>query len=105
MRRAIDINPIINSPFDEPTRHFRFSNEGITAGKTFVLAGGLEGFTRGEAKDLIVQAGGRVTSLVSKQTDYVVVSKDPGSKHDDAKRLGVPTIDEAASRKLMAVPR
>ncbi|MDE2180535.1 MAG: NAD-dependent DNA ligase LigA [candidate division NC10 bacterium] len=71
------------------------------AGKTFVLTGGLETLTRDEAKDLIVRAGGRVTSSVSSKTDYVVVGSDPGSKYDDAKRLGVPTIDEAGFKKLI----
>lgn len=81
--------------------------EGVTAGprplagKIFVLTGALEGLTRDEAKDLIVRQGGRVTSSVSKKTDYVVAGKDPGSKYDDAKRLGVPTLDEAAFKKLL----
>ena len=81
--------------------------EGVTAGprplaaKTFVLTGGLESLTRDEAKELIVRAGGRLTSSVSKKTDYVVVGKDPGSKHDDAKRLGVPTLDEAEFKELV----
>jgi len=81
--------------------------EGVTAGprplagKIFVLTGTLEGFTRDEAKDLIVRQGGRVTSSVSKKTDYVVAGKDPGSKYDDAKRLGVPTLAEAAFKKLL----
>jgi DNA ligase (NAD+) len=81
--------------------------EGVTAGprplagKIFVLTGGLEEFTRDEAKDMIVRQGGRVTSSVSKKTDYVVVGQDPGSKDDDAKRLGVPTLDEAAFKKLI----
>jgi DNA ligase (NAD+) len=71
------------------------------AGKTFVLTGGMETLTRDEAKELIVRAGGRVTSTVSKKTDYVVVGTDPGSKFDDATRLGVPTLDEAGFKKLI----
>jgi DNA ligase (NAD+) len=83
------------------------TEEGVTtgprplAGKIFVLTGGLEGITRDEAKELIVRQGGRVTSSVSKKTDYVVAGKDPGSKFDDAKRLGVPTLDEPAFKKLL----
>jgi len=42
---------------------------------------------------------------VSKKTDFVVVGKDPGSKFDNAKRLGVSILDEAGFKKLMAVPR
>ncbi|MGB4781755.1 helix-hairpin-helix domain-containing protein, partial [Candidatus Methylomirabilis sp.] len=71
------------------------------AGKTFVLTGTLKGLTRDEAKELIVRAGGRVTSSVSKKTDYVVVGTDSGSKFDDATRLAVPTLDEAAFKTLI----
>jgi DNA ligase (NAD+) len=71
------------------------------AGKTFVLTGGLETFTREEARDAIVRLGGRVASSVSRKTDYVVVGKDPGSKLDDARRLGIPTLDEAAFKRLV----
>jgi DNA ligase (NAD+) len=71
------------------------------AGKTFVLTGGLATMSRDEAKDAIIRLGGRVTGSVSKKTDYVVAGKDPGSKLDDAKRLGVTTLDEAAFRKLL----
>jgi DNA ligase (NAD+) len=70
-------------------------------GKIFVLTGGLEAMTRDEAKTAIQRLGGRVASSVSKKTDYVVVGTDPGSKVDDAKRLGVTTLDEAAFRALI----
>lgn len=73
----------------------------VLAGKTFVLTGALEGFSRDEAKVAITRLGGRVTSSVSKKTDYVIVGKDPGSKYDDAQRLGVPTLDEAAFKDLI----
>lgn len=72
------------------------------AGKTFVLTGGLGDFTRDEARTAITRLGGRVTSSVSKKTDYVVVGRDPGSKYDDARRLGVAVLDEAAFKKLIA---
>jgi DNA ligase (NAD+) len=65
-------------------------------GKTLVLTGGLRRLTRDQARDLIVRLGGRVTGSVSKKTDYVVIGEDPGSKADDAKRLGVATLDEEA---------
>jgi DNA ligase (NAD+) len=71
-------------------------------GKTFVLTGGLESLTRDQAKEAIQRLGGRVTSSVSKKTDYVVVGADPGSKADDAHRLGVTILDETAFRKLLA---
>lgn len=70
-------------------------------GKTFVLTGALTQMTRDEAKAAIQRQGGRVTSSISKQTDYVVVGKDPGSKAEEAKRLGTPILDEAGFQALL----
>jgi DNA ligase (NAD+) len=70
-------------------------------GKTFVLTGGLASLTRDEARAAIHRAGGRLASSVSKKTDYVVVGKDPGSKYEDAKRLGVTTLDEGEFTALL----
>jgi DNA ligase (NAD+) len=64
-------------------------------GKTVVVTGTLEGFSREEAEDAIKASGGRPTSSVSKNTDFVVVGEGPGSKADKAPKLGVETIDEA----------
>jgi len=65
-------------------------------GKTFVLTGTLPTLTRDAATDLIIRFGGRVTSSVSKKTDFVVAGEDAGKKEADARRLGVPVLDEAA---------
>jgi DNA ligase (NAD+) len=70
-------------------------------GKVFVLTGTLEHFSRDEAKELITRLGGRVTASVSKKTDYVVVGRDPGSKVDEARRLGIPIVTEAEFKKLV----
>jgi DNA ligase (NAD+) len=64
------------------------------AGKTFVLTGTLERHTRDEAKNMIEDAGGRVSGSVSKKTDYVVAGSDAGSKLDKARELGVSLIGE-----------
>ncbi|HEU5319899.1 MAG TPA: NAD-dependent DNA ligase LigA, partial [Methylomirabilota bacterium] len=65
-------------------------------GKTFVLTGTLPTLTRDAARDLVVRLGGRVTASVSRKTDYVVAGEAAGSKLEDARRLGVAVLDEAA---------
>jgi DNA ligase (NAD+) len=71
------------------------------AGRQFVLTGSLETMTRDEAKAAIEARGGRVTSSVSKKTAYVVAGRDPGSKLDKAKELGVSHVDEQGFRDLL----
>lgn len=66
------------------------------AGKQFVLTGTLPTLTRDEARALIESRGGRVTSSVSKKTNFVVAGTEAGSKLDKAEELGVTVIDEAA---------
>lgn len=70
-------------------------------GKTFVFTGGLAQLSRDEAKRLVEEQGGRVTSSVSKQTGYVVAGQDPGSKLEDAKRFGVSILTEQEFRALL----
>ncbi|MGH3666319.1 MAG: NAD-dependent DNA ligase LigA, partial [Egibacteraceae bacterium] len=71
------------------------------AGRTVVLTGGLEGFSRDEAKQAVTDRGGKVTGSVSKKTTVVVVGADPGSKAATAAQLGVPTVDEAGFVRLL----
>jgi DNA ligase (NAD+) len=70
-------------------------------GKTFVFTGELSGFKRSEAQEIVTSLGGRAASSVSKATDYVVAGENPGSKYDDAKRLGVAVLDEAEFKKMI----
>lgn len=71
------------------------------AGKTFVLTGTLEIFTRAEAEAVIERMGGKVSGSVSKKTAYVVVGENPGSKLTKAESLGIPILTEEQFRALI----
>ena len=71
------------------------------AGLTVVVTGSLTGFTRDGAKEAILARGGKASSSVSKNTDYVVVGENAGSKEDKARELGRPILDEAAFVRLL----
>jgi DNA ligase (NAD+) len=71
------------------------------AGQTFVITGTLHSLTRDAARERVERLGGRVTSAVSRKTDYVVAGEAPGGKLDDARRLGVAILDEAAFLALI----
>ncbi|MBN2032427.1 MAG: NAD-dependent DNA ligase LigA [Deltaproteobacteria bacterium] len=79
------------------------STETPLAEKTFVLTGGLDAFSRDEARRIIESLGGRVTTSVSRKTDFVVVGKDPGSKHDEALRLGIKILSEDEFKELLGI--
>ncbi|HEX8353313.1 MAG TPA: NAD-dependent DNA ligase LigA, partial [Pyrinomonadaceae bacterium] len=71
------------------------------AGKQFVLTGRLETLTRDEARAAIEARGGRVTSTVSKKTDYVVAGEEAGSKLDKAQALGLTVVDEETLKGML----
>ena len=73
----------------------------LLAGVSVVITGTLADFSRDEAGEAVRQAGGKVTSSVSKKTDFVVAGENAGSKYDKAVELGVPILDEAAFRVLL----
>jgi DNA ligase (NAD+) len=74
----------------------------ILAGRTFVLTGSLPGISRGEARRLIEEHGGRVASSVSARTDWLLAGEAPGSKLRKARELGVTVIDLGDLRRMIA---
>ncbi len=81
-----------NNHFNNQKNNKIYSN---LAGKTFVITGTLPSLKRNKAKSLIEQAGGKVTNSVSKNTDYLVVGDDAGSKLEKARKLGIQELNES----------
>ncbi len=74
---------------------------GHLEGKKFVFTGGLANYTRNEAKEMILTSGGKVTSSISKNIDYLVVGEKPGSKLAKARELGIEILTENEFEKLL----
>ncbi len=70
-------------------------------GKTFVLTGSLQNYTRSQAANLIKEKGGKVASSVSAKVDYVFFGEDPGSKWEKAKKLSIPLLNEEEFKQLL----
>ncbi|WP_087974676.1 NAD-dependent DNA ligase LigA [Oceanobacillus rekensis] len=87
--RSLNLNMEYNGP-----RKSEADNDSIFAGKTVVLTGKMEEFTRNEAKELIESMGGAVTGSVSKKTDILIAGIDAGSKYDKAQKLGIDIWNE-----------
>ena len=88
----LDQDPVAATPSDAAQ---------TLAGKVFVLTGTLPNLKRSDAQALIETAGGRVTSSVTRNTDYVVAGNDPGSKLQRAEDLGIAILDETALHDLV----
>ena len=86
----------------DPQQERHAPSSTLLAGKTFVFTGALLRRSREEAGALVAGHSGKVSSTVSKNTDYVVVGADPGSKADKAKSLGVATLSEDDFEALLA---
>ncbi len=93
LKRLKDVGITIKPP--------EVKKKGELAGKTFVLTGSLEKYSRDDAKRVIQSLGGKVSTSVSRSTDFVVAGNKPGSKYDKAKKLGIKTIDEFEFLKMI----
>ena len=71
------------------------------AGQTFVITGTLDGMSREDAEQAILQRGGKVSGSISRKTKGLIVGRDAGSKLEKARALGVPELDEAAFLRLI----
>jgi len=111
---AASVAHFLGEPHNREVIHALLSQHGVAprpeplqvrgaalAGKTFVLTGTLHDWTRDEAAQKIVAAGGKVTGSVSRKTSYVVAGDDAGSKLVKARELGVVVLDEAGLRQLL----
>ena len=100
LRELVDVGVVPERPVvrDEPEGDAL----GSLAGRTVVVTGMLEGFSREEAEDAVRAAGGKPTGSVSKKTDYLVAGPGAGSKLAKAAELGVTVLDEDGFRRLLA---
>ena len=99
LRELVDVGVVPERPVVRPAGE---GSAGPLEGKTLVVTGTLEGFTRPEAEEAIRAAGGKPAGSVSKKTDYVVAGESAGSKLAKAQELGVPILDEDGFRRVLA---
>lgn len=85
----------------KPKKEAPVNAEGPLTGKIFVITGELEGMPRSEAQKKIIALGGKVTGSVSKKTSFVVVGENPGSKFDDAQKLGIEILNKEQFLKMV----
>lgn len=86
----------------QPQAEAARARTGAFSGKTVVVTGSLEHFSRQQAQQAIKDAGGKASSSVSKKTDFVVAGAEPGSKLDKARELGVAVIDERQFMEMLS---
>jgi DNA ligase (NAD+) len=88
------VEALVRTGITWPETQPRAQSDSRFRGKTIVITGTLSSMTRDEAKEHLRMLGARVTSSVSKKTDFLVAGENPGSKLDKAKTLGVPVLSE-----------
>lgn len=99
LRELVEVGVVPERPTERPTGAGR---AGPLEGKTLVVTGTLDGFSREEAEDAIRAAGGKSAGSVSRKTDYLVAGESAGSKLAKAQELGVPILDEAGFQELLS---
>jgi DNA ligase (NAD+) len=99
LRELVEVGVVPERPVVRPVGE---GSAGPLEGRTLVVTGTLEGYKREEAEEAIRAAGGKVAGSVSKKTDYVVAGENAGSKLAKAQEFGVPILDEAGFRRLLA---
>ncbi len=99
LRELVDVGVVPERPAVRPVGE---RSAGPLEGKTLVVTGTLEGFSRQEAEEAIRAAGGKPGGSVSRKTDYLVAGESAGSKLAKAQELGVPVLDEAGFRRVLA---
>jgi len=92
--RSAGVWPIVSQETTSDT------SKGNLAGMTFVVTGTMADFTRQGVKEYIESRGGKVIDSVSKNTSYLVLGENPGSKAEKARSLGIPILSEGALRQL-----
>ncbi|NBW98304.1 NAD-dependent DNA ligase LigA [bacterium] len=100
-RNISEIKRLIQKGVDPQWESHSANHSQPLLGKTFVITGTLPTLSRDEAADLIRRHGGKVTGSVSKQTHFLVVGSEAGSKLDKAQSLGVPLLDERSLKALI----
>ena len=100
LKELVDVGVVPERPAVRPAGEATAA--GPLDGRTIVVTGTLEGFTRQEAEEAVRAAGGKVAGSVSKKTDFVVAGENAGSKLTKAQELGVPVLDEAGFRALLS---
>ena len=92
--KRLELNPLGSAPENAQDSPLR--------GKTVVVTGTLQGYSRDEVKSLLRSMGAHVADSVTKKTDFLVAGSDAGSKLDKAHQLGIPILDESSLKKLFA---
>jgi DNA ligase (NAD+) len=100
-RRMIDQLRAAGVKMTEPRSRLPASVAGKLQGKIVVVTGTLAKFDRNEVEKLIERLGGHSSSSVSKKTDFVVVGKQPGTKLNKARQLGIRTLSEQEFLKMV----